>query len=80
MLHESDGTTRRRRETGDPRAAAPDTPARLVTFTITAATRSGRTKTTVMRVLTTLRHEAYPAWKSPSCMPRDGKSKSRSFI
>ena len=28
--------------------------ARLVTFTITARTRSGRTKTTVMRVLTTL--------------------------
>ena len=64
MLHESDGMrTRRRRETGDPRAERlPDAPARLVTFTITAATRSGRTKTTLMRVLTTLLdHEAYPA-------------------
>jgi hypothetical protein len=64
MLHESDGMrTRRRRETGDPRAERlPDTPARLVTFTITTATRSGRTKTTLMRVLTTLLdHEAYPA-------------------
>ena len=64
MLHESDGMrTRRRKETGDPRAERlPDTPARLVTFTITAATRSGRMKTTRMRVLTTLLdHEAYPA-------------------
>ncbi len=64
MLHESDGMrTRRRRETGDPRAERlPDTTARLVTFTVTTATRSGRTKTTRMRVLTTLLdHEAYPA-------------------
>ena len=64
MLRESDGMrTRRRKETGDPRAERlPDTTARLVTFTITAVTRSGRTKTTVMRVLTTLLdHEAYPA-------------------
>ena len=64
MLRESDGMrTRRRRETGDPRAERlPDTPARLVTFTITAATRSGKTKTTLMRVLTTLLdHAAYPA-------------------
>ena len=68
---------------GNPRAERlPDTTARLVTFTVTAATRSGRTKTTRMRVLTTLLdHEAYPARRrSPSCMPRDGKSKSRSFI
>jgi hypothetical protein len=64
MLHESDGMrTRRRKETGDPRAERlPDTAARLVTFTVTTRTRSGRTKTTVMRVLTTLLdHEAYPA-------------------
>ena len=64
MLHESDGMrTRRRKETGDPRAERlPDTTARLVTFTVTAVTRSGRTKTTVMRVLTTLLdHQAYPA-------------------
>src|SRR6266480_4195481 len=62
MLRESDGMrTRRRKEAGDPRAERlPDTTARLVTFT--TATRSGRTKTTVMRVLTTLLdHEAYPA-------------------
>ncbi len=64
MLHESDGMrTRRRRDTGDPRAERlPDTIARLVTFTVTAATRSGRTKTTLMRVLTTLLdHDKYPA-------------------
>jgi hypothetical protein len=64
MLHESDGMrTRRRKETGDPLAERlPDTAARLVTFTVTTRTRSGRTKTTVMRVLTTLLdHEAYPA-------------------
>src|SRR6266536_3591508 len=64
MLHESDGMrTRRRKGAGDPRAERlPDTTARLVTFTVTAATRSGKAKTTRMRVLTTLLdHEAYPA-------------------
>jgi Transposase DDE domain len=64
MLHESDGMrARRRKEAGDLRAARlPDTIARLVTFTVTATTRSGRTKTTRMRVLTTLLdHEAHPA-------------------
>ena len=64
MLHESDGMRgRRRKEAGDPRAARlPDTIARLVTFTVTATTRSGRTKTTRMRVLTTLLdHQAHPA-------------------
>lgn len=64
MLHESDGMrTRRRRETGNPDAPRlPDTVARLVTFTVTAATRSGRSKTTQIRVLTTLLdHQAYPA-------------------
>ncbi len=64
MLHESDGMrTRRRRETGDPRAERlPDTMARLVTFTILTETRSGRRKVTQVRVLTTLLdHETYPA-------------------
>jgi hypothetical protein len=64
MLHESDGMrTRRRRETGNRDAERlPDTIARLVTFTITARTRSGRAKTTQIRVLTTLLdHEAFPA-------------------
>jgi hypothetical protein len=64
MLHESDGMrARRRRETGDRHAERlPDTTARLVTFTVTTVTRSGRAKTTRMRVLTTLLdHRAYPA-------------------
>jgi hypothetical protein len=64
MLHESDGMrARRRRENRDPQPERlPDTTARLVTFTVTAVTRSGRTKTTLLRVLTTLLdHEAYPA-------------------
>ena len=64
MLHESDGMrARRRKETGDPGAERlPDTTARLVTFTITAETRSGRVKTARMRVLTTLLdQQAYPA-------------------
>ena len=64
MLRESDGMrARRRKDAGDPRAERlPDTIARLVTFTVTAATRSGRMKTTRMRVLTTLLdHEACPA-------------------
>src|SRR5208282_2377100 len=64
ILHESDGMrTRRRHDTGNPRAERlPDTTARLVTFTVTATTRSGRTKTTRMRVLTTLLdYKVYPA-------------------
>jgi hypothetical protein len=64
LLHESDGMpTRRRKEAGGPPAdRLPDTTARLVTFTVTTVTRSGRTKTTRMRVLTTLLdHRAYPA-------------------
>ena len=64
MLHESDGMrARRRRETGDRHAdRLPDTIARLVTFTVTTVTRSGRAKTTRMRVLTTLLdYRAYPA-------------------
>ena len=64
MLHESDGMrARRRRETGDRHTERlPDTIARLVTFTVTTVTRSGRAKTTRMRVLTTLLdHRAHPA-------------------
>jgi hypothetical protein len=64
ILHESDGMrTRRRRETRN-RAAPrlPDTIARLVTFTVLTETRSGRTKTTRVRVLTTLLdHKEFPA-------------------
>lgn len=64
MLHES-GSMRasRRRSTGNPHAERlPDTMARLVTFTIRTETRSGRSKTTQLRVLTTLvDHEVYPA-------------------
>jgi len=64
MLHESDGMrARRRRGTGNPGAERlPDSVARLVTFTVRAQARSGRAKTTQLRVLTTLLdHEAYPA-------------------
>jgi hypothetical protein len=64
MLHESDGMrTRRRRESGNPHAERlPDTAARLVTFTILTETRSGRRKTTQVRILTTLLdYEQYPA-------------------
>ncbi len=64
MLRESDGMrTRRRRATRNPHAERlPGTTARLVTFTIRTETRSGRAKTTQMRVLTTLLdHEAFPA-------------------
>jgi DDE family transposase len=64
MLHESDGMlARRRRDAGNktlPRH--PDTIARLVTFAVTARTRSGKAKTSVIRVLTTLLdHAKYPA-------------------
>ena len=47
MLHESDGMrTRRRRDTQNPQAERlPDTIARLVTFTVTTVTRSGRVLT-----------------------------------
>ena len=53
---------RRRKEAGDLRAARlPDTIDRLLTFTVTATTRSGSTKTTSMRVLTTLLdHQSHP--------------------
>ena len=64
LLHESGGMlSRRRRDAGDPAAARlPDTTARLVQFTVTTRTRSGRTKTSVIRVLTTLLdHAGFPA-------------------
>src|SRR5260370_17383409 len=53
----------RRREPGDRHAEPlPDPIAPLVTFNVPTATRSGRAKTTRMRVLTTLLdHQAYPA-------------------
>ena len=64
VLHESDGMRARRRRECRNRAAPrlPDTIARLVTFTILTQARGGRSKTTRIRVLTTLLdHEAYPA-------------------
>src|SRR5260370_2760049 len=64
MLHESDGMrARRRHEADDPAAPRlPDTMARLVSFTITARTRSRMGKTTLLRGLTTrLAPQAYPA-------------------
>lgn len=64
-MRESDGMRRKRRkETGNPQAERlPDTVARLVTFTVLAETRSGRTrKPAQVRVLTTLLdHKAHPA-------------------
>ena len=64
VLHESGGMhARRRKEAPASRPGRlPDTIARLVTFTVTAATAGGKRKTTRMRILTTLLdHEAYPA-------------------
>jgi hypothetical protein len=63
-LRESDGMlTRRRKTTGDPRAARlPDITARLVTFTVTVTDEAGRARPSTFRVLTTLiDHQAYPA-------------------
>jgi Transposase DDE domain/Insertion element 4 transposase N-terminal len=64
LLRESPGMLgRRRKEAGDP--ALPrlgDTVARLVCFTVLTRTRRGRTKTTAIRVLTTLLDpDAFPA-------------------
>ena len=64
LLHESGGMlTKRRRDIADPAAPRlPDTIARLVQFTIVTRTASGRVKTSVIRVLTTLLdHAAFPA-------------------
>jgi hypothetical protein len=53
----------RRRQAGDPALPRlPDTIARLVCFTVLARTRSGRTRSTAVRVLTTLLDpDAFPA-------------------
>jgi hypothetical protein len=64
LLRESGGMlTKRRRDIADKAAPRlPDTTARLVQFTVTTRTRSGRVKTSVIRVLTTLLgHAAFPA-------------------
>ncbi len=64
LLHESNGMLAgRRRDIADPAAPRlPDTIARLVQFTIVTRTASGRVKTSVIRVLTTLLdHAAFPA-------------------
>ncbi len=56
LLHESAGMRARRRKTaGDSTLPSlPDTVARLVCFTVLTRTRSGRVKTTQIRLLTTL--------------------------
>ncbi|MDQ2876583.1 MAG: IS4 family transposase [Actinomycetota bacterium] len=56
LLRESAGMRgRRRKAVGDPALPSlPDTVARLVCFTVLTRTRSGRTKTTQIRLLTTL--------------------------
>jgi hypothetical protein len=64
LLRESSGMrTRRRKTAGDSTLPSlPDTVARLVSFTVLTRTRSGRTKTTQVRLLTTLLDPGlYPA-------------------
>ncbi len=64
ILHESDGMPGKRRRgiAGKTAPRLPDTTARLVQFTIVTRTRSGRVKTSVIRVLTTLLDRvAFPA-------------------
>jgi hypothetical protein len=64
LLHESDGMLagRRRGIAGKTAPRLPDTIARLVQFTVVTRTASGRVKTSVIRVLTTLLdHAAFPA-------------------
>jgi len=64
LLRESGGMRSRRRTTaGDPALPSlPDTTARLICFTVLTRTRSGRTKTTQIRLLTTLLDPGlYPA-------------------
>jgi hypothetical protein len=83
LLHESDGMlTKRRRDIADPAAPRlPDTIARLVQFAIVTRTASGRVKTSVIRVLTTLLdHAAFPPPRSPRCMPSAGRWKPPTFI
>jgi hypothetical protein len=55
LLRESGSMRARRKNAGDPALPSlPDTVARLVCFTVLTRTRSGRTKTTQIRLLTTL--------------------------
>ena len=64
LLHESNGmlTKRRRDIAGKTAPRLPDTIARLVQFTIVTRTARGRTKTSTIRVLTTLLdQEEFPA-------------------
>lgn len=64
LLHESNGMlTKRRRDIADPAAPRlPDTIARLSQFTVMTRTARGRTKTSVIRVPTTLPgHATFPA-------------------
>ncbi len=64
LLRESAGMRSRRRKTaGDPALPSlPDTVARLICFTVLTRTRSGRTKTARIRLLTTLLDpDLYPA-------------------
>jgi len=64
LLHESDGMLGKRRRdiAGKTAPRLPDTVARLVQFTVTTRTARGRTKTSTIRVLTTLLdHAAFPA-------------------
>jgi hypothetical protein len=64
LLRESGGMRSRRRKTaGDPALPSlPDTVARLICFTVLTRTRSGRVKTTQIRLLTTLLDpDLYPA-------------------
>ncbi len=64
LLHESDGMLGKRRRDAGGRTTPrlPDTVARLVQFTVTTRTRSGRAKTSTIRVLTTLLdHDEFPA-------------------
>jgi Transposase DDE domain/Insertion element 4 transposase N-terminal len=65
-LHESDSMlAHRRAKTGDKKLTRlPDTIARLVEFTLTVTDHSGKTRTTLFRILTTLLDpEQYPAGK-----------------
>ncbi len=59
----------RRREAGNPALSRlPDTVARLVCFTVVTRTRSGRTKSTAIRVLTTLLDpDEFPAREVAAC-------------
>jgi hypothetical protein len=73
LLRETSGMLgRRRKDAGDRTLARlPDTVARLVCFTIVTRTRSGRSKSTQVRVLTTLLNPvAFPAREIAKCYSR----------